>query len=587
VSGGVKAPASAARACPASPASFTSPVALAALALAVLVAASYFPATRAGFVWDDVVLTGAKPLQSASGLWQIWFDPRSLSDYEGHYWPILYTTFWLENRLWGTDPLGYHVVNLLLHTGVTLLLWRLLRRLAVPGAWLAAAVFAVHPLHVEPVVWVIGRKDLLAAAFYLAAALNYLRFVERQRRRHYGYALALFTLGLLCKSIIVTLPVALLIWHWGKQGRVTGADVARVAPLLLVGLCLIAADLAFYKHRDPTAFDYSPLERALIAGQALWFHAGKLVWPAGLSVIYPKWEVGTGNATAWAGLFGAGAVVTGLWAARRRIGRGALAGVLLFALTLSPTLGFVDYGYMLFSFVADRYQYLAGAALIAVLVGAASHGARRLPERWQILLRAPAAIALLILGALTWQQAGIYRNNTTFYTHITALNPQARLAHNNLGLEHYKAGRYEEALAAYRTEQRLARDHPDDRIRNSRAHLGIGQAVEALGRLDQAADYYQRALQIAPRFTPALEYLGALRIRQTRYAEALDLFRQLLNISPGVARFHVGEGVALAGLNRPQEALQSYQRALALDPSLQQARTNRDNLLKFMQRNGG
>ncbi|MDD9874438.1 MAG: glycosyltransferase family 39 protein, partial [Gammaproteobacteria bacterium] len=196
-------------------------------------------------------------------------------------------------------------------------------------------------LHVEPVVWVIGRKDLLAAVFYLAAALNYLRFVERQRRRHYGYALALFTLGLLCKSIIVSLPVALLIWHWGKRGRVTGADLARVAPLLLVGLCLIAADLAFYKDRDPTAFDYSPLERALIAGQALWFHAGKLVWPAGLSVIYPRWEVGAGNAPAWACLLGAIAVITGLWAARRRIGRGALAGVLLFVVTLSPTLGFV------------------------------------------------------------------------------------------------------------------------------------------------------------------------------------------------------------------------------------------------------
>ena len=242
---------------------------LAALALCLLVAVSYFPALSAGFVWDDAVLTGARPIQSLSGLWQIWFEPRSLLDYEGHYWPILYTTFWLEHKLWGFDPLGYHLVNLLLHSAVTLLLWRLLRRLAVPGAWLAAMIFAVHPLHVESVVWVMGRKDMLAALFYLAAALAYLRFVENRRWQGYAAMMALFVLGLLSKSIVITLPVSLLIWHWWKHGRVTMADIMRVLPLFLLGVCATFADLSYYKDRDPTTFDYSLIERALIAARAM------------------------------------------------------------------------------------------------------------------------------------------------------------------------------------------------------------------------------------------------------------------------------------------------------------------------------
>jgi len=178
-----------------------------------------------GFVWDDTIITGAEPVEAVSGLWRIWLSPREIEG-EKHYWPLVYTTFWLEHKLWGFDPVGYHVVNVLLHCINSLLVWRLMWRLGVPGAWFIAAVFAVHPLHVESVAWVIERKDLLSALFYLSAVAVWLPFVQppparvhadaalpsaAASRGRYLLALVLFVAGMLSKSIVITLPAALLI----------------------------------------------------------------------------------------------------------------------------------------------------------------------------------------------------------------------------------------------------------------------------------------------------------------------------------------------------------------------------------------
>ena len=398
---------------------FTRRGVLAAAALCLLVGVSYFPAFLAGFVWDDEAFTDAAVVRDVSGLWRIWFSPRAIEN-EGHYWPLVYTTFWLEHKLWGFAPAGYHAVNVALHAVNTLLLWRLAERLAVPGAWLAAAVFGVHPLHVESVAWVIERKDLLSGLFYLAAFLTWVRFTEeprpepRRRRRlpegRYLAAMALFVCALLSKSIAVTLPAALLIRHWWKQGRVTAPDLLRLAPFFAVGLAAAVADVSFYNVREPLDLGYSPVERLLIAAHALWFYAGKLLWPAGLAVIYPHWEVSAADPAAWGYAAAGGAAAAALWFLRHRAGRGPLAGLLFFAVTLSPVLGFVDYGYMQFSFVADRYQYLAGIGVTAVLVGAAAHGTRRLPEGWRKGAAGAAAAVLLVLGVLTWRQAEVYRD---------------------------------------------------------------------------------------------------------------------------------------------------------------------------------
>ena len=555
---------------------------VAAAVLGGLVVAAYFPAFLAGFVWDDRIFTGTPLVRDWSGLWRIWFSPAEIEN-EAHYWPLLYTTFWLEHKLWGYAPAGYHVVNVLLHFANTLLLWRLLARLAVPGAWVVAAVFAVHPLHVESVVWIMERKDVLSGLFYLAAFSAWIRFVEetrpKRRRRSYLLALALFVLGLLSKSIVVTLPAALAIWHWWRQGRVTGADLSRLAPFFAVGLAFAAADVAFSNTREPVSLGYSMIERVLIAAHALWFYVGKLLWPADLAVIYPHWEVNLADPREWGYVAAAVALAAALWLLRRRIGRGPLAGALFFTVTLSPVLGFVDYGYMQFSFVADRYQYLAGIGVMAVLAGAAAHGAGKLPEAGRKGAMGAAGVVLIVLGTLTWRQAGIYRDGVTFFSHVIAHNPTAREAHRNLGEALTREGRWEEALAAFRIAVELA---PEE----AREHSNVGAALIKLDRMDEAEEPLRHALALNPRSTYALQNLAAMEVMRQRYGEALDLYRRLAEVSPRNPSAHHGLGTALFYLDRLDEALDALERALALDPRREDIRTNRDEVRAIQRRRG-
>jgi len=549
---------------------------LSILVLGVLVIVCYLPAMLwGGFVWDDSILTDAKPVQDVSGLWQIWFSPSAIEG-EGHYWPLVYTTFWLEHKLWGFDPTGYHIVNVLLHLANTLLLWHLMRRLSVPGAWVVAAVFAVHPLHVESVAWVIERKDVLSGLFYLAAVLAWMRFVEQPCPRRYAWSLVLYAAGLLSKSIVITLPVALLIWHWWQQGRVTSADLLRLVPFGVVGLVIVVGDLLFYQSREVLSLDYSLIERTLIAARALWFYAGKLLWPSELAVIYPLWDIRVADLLAWGYLVAAVALVVALWCFRHQVGRGPLAGALFFVVTLSPVLGFVDYGYMQYAFVADRFQYLAGLGIMAVVIGAITYGVRRLSDSWQKSARVVAAIAIVVLGLLTWRQASIWRDDETLNRHIIALNPQARDAHLNLGYILYKQGRYEEALDVTRVavEQR-----PDHFI----IHANLGMVLNELRRFEEAETHLSRAIALDPNNTQALYSMATVRFNQQRYDEMLELLQRLIDIDSSDSNAYISMGVALSHLGRSDEALQSFDQALSLNPTSEVARANREVLLKAME----
>ena len=557
--------------------------ALGVLAIGLLVGVSYIPAVLwGGFVWDDRGITESKAIHELSGLWRIWFSPRDVLRWEAHYWPVVYTTFWLEHKLWGVTPVGYHVVNVLLHFGNTVLLRRLLERLAVPGAWVIAAVFAVHPVHVESVAWVIERKDLLSTVFYLAACLTWVRFGAPPRvgSGRYLLTLALFVGGLLCKSIVVTLPAALVLWPWWKQGRVSGTDWLRVVPFFAVGLGIVGADVAFSRLKESVVLDYSMVERGLMAAHAVWFYVGKLLWPVGLAVIYPHWDVSVTNPLAWGYVVAAGAVPAVLWRQRGRIGRGPLAGILFFGVTLVPVLGFVDYGYMQFSFVADRYQYLASIGVLGAVVGAAAYGlgqSRYGGMGWwgtSVVL-----IVLVVLGTLTWRQAGIYQDKLTFYSHIVSHNPTARSAQYNLGTALLDAQRTEDALAAFRlaTEQR-----PD----HVKAHTNTGTALMRLGRNDEAEKSLYRALEINPRHGISLLNLAAVKIRRGRYGEALTLYQRLIEVEPRRAAAHAGMSIALRNLGRTDEALRSVDRALALDPTQKHALRSRELIHKSMQQSG-
>ena len=541
------------------------PGAVAALVLCLLVAVSYFPATMGGFIWDDLAFTGVKPVREWSGLWKIWFEPATLI-HEGHYWPILYTTFWIEHKLWGGfSEVAHHSFNLVLHAAVVLMLWHLMRRLAIPGAWFAAAVFAVHPLHVESVAWVMGRKDMLASLFYLGSMLAYIRYTEDGNQKRYVGALALFILGLLCKSIVVTLPVVVLIWHWWKQGRVTGTGVARMLPFFVIGLAITITDMLVYKGKEVLDLGYSMIERVFIAAKALWFYAGKLAWPAELAVIYPHFDISTRNPLSWIAVAGAVAVLLLLWHARHRIGRGALAGVLFFVVTLLPVLGFIDYGYMQFSFVADRYQYLAGMGVIATAVGgAAAYGANRLAGGWRTAAAAVVMTAVLVaLGVKTWQQSGIYRNDGVFYHHILSINPTARRAQYNLGNWYLEEKHYDEALARYHIAL-------EQNPRYVSVPINLAVTHDRMGQPEEAIKWYRHALQVDPRNLHAMGGLSHVLVRQGRYEEGLKTFRRMVKVDASRANSYAGMGNVLNAMGRHEEALWSYQKALALASSSQQ-----------------
>ena len=534
----------------------------AALALALLVAICYLPAMLwGGLTWDDHAWSQSRAVREWSGLGALWsFPPRI--EREVHYWPLTYTTFWLEHKIWGLEPFGYHVVNVLLHLFNTLLVWRLLLRLAVPGAWIAAAVFAVHPTHVESVAWIIERKDVLSGLFYLAAVLVWLRFLEKPRPWRYGLALVLFAAGLLSKSIVVTLPAALLIVQWWKEGRVTVRDLKRVAPFFLVALIHTAVDLASTVERSVMVsrvglLDYSLPERMLVASQALWFYAGKLVWPTDLAVIYPRWDISLGDPWAWLYLVAAAALAATLWFLRHRIGRGPLAGALFFAVTLAPVLGFVNHDYMEYSFVADRFQYLAGIGVIAVLVGAAWRHAGRLPGRLRWGAAGLAGVALALLGTMTWRQAGIYKDEATFFSHVVSLNPRAWKGHYNLSTALIQDGRPEEALAAARI---AVQNRPD----NADTHTILGVALVRAERFVEAEEILRRALAVDPGHRNGRRFMAETLMKQGRYEEALEAYRAVLEVAPNYPLAYAFVGQILVRLQRYDDAVEPLSKALTL-----------------------
>ena len=528
-----------------------------------MVGISFVPAYQAGFVWDDVIFSEQPVIREASGLKSIWFSPTDIEE-EGHYWPVTYTTFWLEHKLWGFEPLGYHVINVLLHAVNVLLVWRLLRRFAVPGAWVAAAVFAVHPLHVESVAWVIERKDVLSGLFYLTSFLAYVRFTDHGRPGRYALGLGLFAAGLLSKTVVVTLPAALLIWHWWQRGRIARSDLLRTAPFFAVGLATAAADTAFYRTREALALDYSFVERILIAGRALWFYPGKLAWPDDLAVIYPLWDIRSGDATGWLYVAGAVAVPVVLWLGRDRWGRGPLACAAFYAATLSPALGLIEYGYMQFSLVADRFQYLAGIGLLTLVAAALAQAAGRLPAAGVTAGKVLLAAVLALLGGLTWRHASSFRDEVTLFSHIVSLNPEARDAHLNLSQALIEADRPEESLDASRAAVEQRPDSPG-------AHSNLGLALMALDRFEEAEAAFGRALDIDSQDRNARQNLGELRKKQGRYDEAVEQYRRALEIDPDFALGWAGLADAHFLAGRHEKAAEAAERSLSIEPDSQNA----------------
>jgi tetratricopeptide (TPR) repeat protein len=560
---------------------------LAALLLSATLLA-YLPALRGGLLWDDDAHVTKPELRTLAGLGRIWGEWGATQQ----YYPVLHSAFWVEQRFWGDQVLGYHLTNLVLHALAAGLVVGVMRRLALPGAWLGGFLWALHPVAVESVAWISEQKNTLSAVFYLASALVYLRFDRSRGPAAYGLALALFGLALLTKTVTATLPEALLVVAWWRHGRLAWRrDVRPLLPWLALGAAAGVLTAWFertYIGAQGDAFTLSLAQRGLIAGRALWFYLGKTVWPADLIFIYPRWQVDPG--VWWQWLYPASALATfaGL-AVLARWRRGPLAGALYFAGTLFPALGFVNVYPFLFSFVADHFQYLARLGILVPVAAGAAAGWGRIggaqigpaggPERLRAVRGfGPGLAALLLAGlaGLTWRAAGKYRDGDTLYRTVLAHNPDCWLAHYNLGISlERQAGGLPAALEEYRATVRLEPGFAD-------GHNNLAGALYQLnGDWDGAFAEYREALRLRPTDAEAHNNLGnLLAVVPARRGEAMAEFRAALRLDPGMAQAHFNLANALAAsADSHEEAIAEYRTALRLRPDYARAHNNLGILL--------
>jgi tetratricopeptide (TPR) repeat protein len=538
-----------------------------AAALVAAVAAAYLPALRAGFVWDDDGYVTRPELQPVAGLRAIWLRPGATEQ----YYPVLHSAFWLEHRLWGGRPLGYHLAGVLAHAAAAIVFALVMEALlgAAYPAWLAAFLFALHPVAVESVAWIAEQKNTLSTLFYLLAALAYLRWEGAGRRRPGGYVRAslLFLLAILSKSAAATLPGALLVVLWWRRGALGWRRDVRP---LLPWFALAAAAGLFtgwvertYVGAQGPAFALSAAQRLLIAGRACWFYLGKLLWPAPLVFMYPRWTVVPTDPWQWLPVLGAAGALAALALGRRR---GALACALCFLGSLFPTLGFLNVYAFLYSFVADHWQYLAS---LAVFAGAGALAAA-LPGRGPRL--GLAAALALVLGALTYRQAGNYRDAETLYRSILARNPGAWMARANLGDLEMGRGALGEALADFREAAKLAPDQP-------LIPYDLGNALLRAGRPAEAAQAYAAAIRLRPDFPAAHANLAKVLFAAGAPAEAAVHYEAALRARPGEAEWELDLGLALGRTGRLDEALRHLRQSIALRPAWAPPRNDLANAL--------
>ncbi len=556
-------------------------LALPALALLLMTLLAYRPATEAGFVWDDDAnVTENLPLRSLDGLYSLWLEPGATTQ----YYPLVYTSFWLEYALWELEPFGYHLDNILLHTANAILLWRLLLLLGLPGAWLAAAVFALHPVHVESVAWVTERKNVLSGLFYLAAAWAYLRFVtdavatatSKQRRLGYGATLALLLAAILSKSPTASLPAALLLVVWWKKGRLGKADVLPVLPLFAFGLPIALLTTLLEKRVGSMLgleWDPSLIERFLLAGRASLFYLGKLLWPSQLTFVYPRWDVDDSQLGQYGFLLAALMIVAGLYFVRHALGRGPLVAVLYFGGTLAPVLGFLEIYFFRFSFVADHWQYLASIGPIALFVcGGIGLAKSCTGPHAKTGVRVLAVALLAVLGSLTWQQSRAYESSESLWRDSLAKNDASPMVHYNLALELEAQRRLPEAKEHYRSAIALGPEDP-----NAYNNLALMMAAE--GNPRAAVELLREAVRVAPDFARARWNLAEQLLKQHLFEEAVLHFEHALSLplrwnesQETLARSHVHFGKLLAEHERAERAREHFERALALAPGLVPAR---------------
>ncbi len=539
------------------------------LLLVVVTILAYQPAWHGGFLWDDdAYVINNELLTAPDGLRRIWFSFESPSQ----YFPLVYTTFRIERALWGLNPFGYHIVNVLLHVANALLVWRLLVRLRVPGAWLASAIFALHPVQVESVAWITERKNVLMGFFFLLTLLTWVEFLDQQTRRHwrlYLLALVLYALALLSKTTACTLPAALLLILWLQKRPITKERLVQVVPFIVLGIAMGLLTVWWERYHQGThgpLFAVGPIERILIASHAVWFYLGKLFWPSNLTFIYPRWTVSPTHLLDYAWLAAGGGLCAAVAFARKYVGRSLEVAASFFVATLSPVIGFVMLYTFRYTFVADHYQYLASIGPIAL----ASAGIAALAATFKGSRHFIFAAGVFILAAfaiLTWRQSTMYADIEALWRTTIARNPECWMAHNNLGIVLSQKSEIDEAIAHYRKTLEMSPDFAD-------ADYNLGNALLQKGEIDAAILHCQRAVTIQPNDPDAQVALGNALFQKGIIDESIGHYQKALAIRPYYVTAHYNLSSALLEKGEIDEAIFHCQAALSIQPEHADAHTN-------------
>jgi Tfp pilus assembly protein PilF len=570
------------------------------LALVTAVVAAYLPALQAGFVWnDDTYLTENRTLDGIEGLRLIWTEPKA----NEQYYPMVFTSFWVEKHLWSLQPFGYHLVNVLLHAGSALLLWGLLVRLGLPGAWFAAALFALHPLGVESVAWITERKNTLSLFLSLLAIHAWYSFLEartkaaepKKKRRavraaepwsrsptaFYALAFACLTLALFAKTTACVVPAVLLVLAWwskGSEGLIVSSDVRPLFPLFTIG-AFLALQTAWLERTVVQAagseWEIGPAGRVVLAGQTALFYAGKLFFPAKLAFIYERWNVDPRDLRQWLEAAGVLGLVAAAWLLRRRVGRGPLTSLLLFLGVLVPAMGFFNVYAMRYSWVADHFAYQALAVFAACTVCAAASWIAPLGIAPRRIAAALGLAVLAVLASRTHAQSRSYRNEETLWRDTLERSPSCFMCETNYGNWLMEKGREAEAVPHFEKSLTLKPD-------NVPALLNLARIEEQGGRLDAATDHLRAALRIAPQDTTVLINLATVSTKSGRIDEAIASYEEALRLGASESPIaHNGLGAALMQRGRVTEAIEQFREALRLDPDYAYARANLERALSI------
>ena len=567
---------------------------LCTLVLVISIFACYSPTFYAKEgVWDDELVFNMDDPQNpaaqisnpsaVSGLKSLWFDASNMR--EIHYWPLTYTSFLFEFWLHGLQPSLCHVTNVILHIANACLVRRILAHLTVDSwaAWVASFIFALHPMNVESTAWIIERKDTLSGLFYLSSLIMNpnMRDSHLETRSSFWLSLLLFILAMLSKTSTVSLPAVILLIPWALRGQIKSMEVKRAAPFFIVGLSMAAYDVSVARKGEPVDFGFTLTQRVLIiASRCVVFYLSKLFHPAPLLVIYPRWNVEEEIKVGVLCFIGVVALLLALFALRSRMGRIPIASLLYFGGTLFPVLGFLDYGFMEYSFVAERFQYLACLGPITCFsVGLGKLGGRfcgKDKTNW-LSLNALVLGLLATLATQTYTHAQIYQSQESFWTYVVSANPLARSAKLNLANEMNRQERWNEAVPLYEQALEMNPDEP-------KAMVNIAIGLEKLKRYDEAVGHLEKLLSFQPNHLKALNGLGNILSGQGRHDKAETYFRTVRSLDPSNTIAGLNLGNELARQNKLEEAVDVYKSTLQTKPGYIKCRLSLAAVLGMLKR---